>query len=356
MGAQLLRWVLLVTLAEAVGFTVPTAVGIVVTGASWGPVATLIALMLAGSVEGAVLGTAQADCLYRWGVLPVRRWWIVATGLGAAVAWSIGMSLFTLGGPSWTAAAVVVVGIGGLLLLTSLPLAQYVVLRDHVKRPVLWIPINMAAWLLGIAWTLAPSPWVDESTPTTALILIYGIAGLCMAATVAIVTGVGIVRLMVNSTADAPRAISTRSPFRWTIVAVESMLSLGGLAGSIQLLAGAATPPVSVLSPFGLSSWTLPAGWLFLSVALPSGLAAWLAWRRSLWAPPAVLLASALLATELLVQIPFLGFSVLQLIFGVVAVGMAVVGLLAGRAGWWPHRRPAAEAPAFEGRAARREA
>ena len=147
----------------------------------------------------------------------------------------------------------------------------------------------------------------------------------------------------------APRvtaaAIRTSYPFRRTIVVVESLVGLGGLAGSIQLLAGVATPPVSVLSPLGLSSWALPAGWLFLSVAVPSGLAAWLAWRRSVWAPPAVLLASALLATELLVQIPFLGFSVLQLIFGAVAIGMAVVGRLARRTGWWPRRRAAAGAP-----------
>jgi len=49
-----------------------------------------------------------------------------------------------------------------------------------------------------------------------------------------------------------------------------------------------------------------------------------------------VLLASALLAAELPVQIPFLGFSMLQLIFGAVAIGMAVVGLLARGTGWWP--------------------
>jgi len=73
---------------------------------------------------------------------------------------------------------------------------------------------------------------------------------------------------------------------------------------------------------------------LFLSVALPSGLAAWLAWQRSVWAPTAALVASALLAIELLVQIPFLGPSILQVIFGAVAVGMAVVSLLARRAGW----------------------
>ena len=149
----------------------------------------------------------------------------------------------------------------------------------------------------------------------------------------------------VNSAADRARAISATYPFRRTIVVMESLVGLGGLGGSVQLLAGVATPPASVLSSLGLSDWALPAGWLFLTVAVPSGLAAWLAWRRSVWAPPAVLLASALLATELLVQMPFLGFSVLQLIFGAVAISMAVVGLLARRTGWWPRRRAAAGSP-----------
>jgi hypothetical protein len=146
----------------------------------------------------------------------------------------------------------------------------------------------------------------------------------------------------VNNATNRSQAVSTNFPFRRTIVAVETLVGLAGLAGSIQLLAGVATPPASVLSSLGLSSWSLPAGWLFLSVAVPSGLAGWLAWRRSLWAPPVVLLASASLAIELLVQIPFLGFNILQLIFGVVAIGMAVVGLLARSAGWWPSRRPVA--------------
>jgi len=74
-------------------------------------------------------------------------------------------------------------------------------------------------------------------------------------------------------------------------------------------------------------------------------LAAWLAWRRSIWTAPAVLLASTLLAIELLVQLPFLGFSTLQLIFGAVAIGMAIVGLLARRAGWWPPGRRTIPAP-----------
>jgi hypothetical protein len=51
------------------------------------------------------------------------------------VAWSLGMLPSTLGGLQWSVGTAVMVGIGGLILLTYLPAAQYVVLRDHVKRP-----------------------------------------------------------------------------------------------------------------------------------------------------------------------------------------------------------------------------
>ena len=64
----------------------------------------------------------------------------------------------------------------------------------------------MAAWLVGIVWTLLPSPWVDQSTSTGALIFIYGIAGLCMAATVAVITGLGMIRLL--RPLDAARSAS----------------------------------------------------------------------------------------------------------------------------------------------------
>lgn len=171
---RLIRWVLLVTLGEAVGFSVAAAVGVAVTAASWGPLATVLTMVLAGSVEGALLGIAQADCLYRWSVLPIRRRWVVATSIGAAVAWSLGMLSGILGGLNWTAGTVVAAAIGALILLSSLPLAQYVVLRDHVRPSARWIPINMDAWFVGIVWTLLPSLWVDRSTSTGALLFIYG--------------------------------------------------------------------------------------------------------------------------------------------------------------------------------------
>jgi hypothetical protein len=67
----------------------------------------------------------------------------------------------------------------------------------------------MAAWLVGIGWTLLPSPWVDQSTSTGALIFIYGIAGLCMATTVAVITGLGMIRI--SRPFDAARSASLAS-------------------------------------------------------------------------------------------------------------------------------------------------
>jgi hypothetical protein len=88
-----------------------------------------------------------------------------------------------LAGLKWSAGTVIAAAVGALILLSSLPLALYVVLRDHVRPSARWIPITMAAWLVGIVWTLLPGPWVDQSTSTGALRFIYGIAGLCMAST-----------------------------------------------------------------------------------------------------------------------------------------------------------------------------
>ena len=145
-------------------------------------------------------------------------------------------------------------------------------------------------------------------------------------------------------TATRPTTIGRRTPFRRTFVLVESLVALGGLMGTAQLLTGTFTPPVSVLEPLRLSSWVLPGLWLFGTVAVPSVTAAVMAWRRSPLAPPVVLLASGTLALELLVQIPFLGPSLLQAVFGTIAVAMALLADRARRSGWWPwpahSRRP----------------
>ena len=52
-----------------------------------------------------------------------------------------------------------------------------------------------------------------------------------------------------------------------------------GLGGGLMLMSGQGTPPLEALEPLGLSSWVLPGLWLTASVAVPSGTAAYLAWR-----------------------------------------------------------------------------
>jgi len=112
------------------------------------------------------------------------------------------------------------------------------------------------------------------------------------------------------------------------------VIALAGLAGAVQLASGTLTPPVSDIESLGLTSWVLPGVWLFASVSVPSGAAAWLAWRRSPIAPTAVLIASGLLGVELLVQIPFVGPSALQAVMGSAAVGLGGLAIYAGRHGW----------------------
>ncbi len=113
--------------------------------------------------------------------------------------------------------------------------------------------------------------------------------------------------------------------YRLVFVVVETVIAFGALAGTVQLIAEKGTPPVSDLDALGLSSWTLPGIWLFVSVAVPSTAAAWLAWRRSAYTPVAVLIASGALIVELAVQIPFIGLSPFQFVFGTAAVTMAVL-------------------------------
>ena len=124
-------------------------------------------------------------------------------------------------------------------------------------------------------------------------------------------------------------------PFRRTFLAVETVLAVSGLAGAWQLWDGTYAPPISNLDPLGLDSWRLPAVWLFASVAVPSTVAAVSALRRRPHTPAVVIGASGLLLVEVTVQIPFVGPSVLQAVFGGVALTMGALAVAAHRSGLW---------------------
>ena len=92
---------------------------------------------------------------------------------------------------------------------------------------------------------------------------------------------------------------------------------------------------MSDLEPLGLESWKLPAVWLLCSVGIPSTVALVSAVRRHPRTPEVVLAASGLLLVEVAVQIPFVGPSTLQAVFGGVALGLGGLGLAARRRGSW---------------------
>jgi hypothetical protein len=292
-------------------------------------------MVLAGSAEGAVLGWSQARVLKRRldGFDTTR--WTGATALAAAGAWLLGMLAGTFHDQwsTWpTLVTVLVAVLVGTLLLISIGLAQWTELRRHLPRASRWVVITAVSWGAGLVVFMAVATPLWQPGQSTVTVIAIGIGGgALMAVTMAGLTGWGLRHLM---TQGHP----VRRPWRRTFVAGEGLVALAGAAGSAQLLAGIATPPDSALDPFerfGVTGWGLPAVWLFLTVAAPSGLAAWSAWRRSSRTPALVLAASGLLAVELLVQIPFLGLDVLQAVFGAVAVGLGVLGWDAAVGGGW---------------------
>lgn len=191
-----LSWFASVTLGECLGFTVPAAVG--AATADVGVLAVPL-LVLAGAVEGATLGWFQARVLRRVVPgLPTARW-VLATAVAAALAWAIGLTPSTLPASvdTWPPALLIPLAVaGGLVLLLSIGTAQWLVLRPHVPRAARWIEATAAAWVLALVlFTAVTTPLWQPGQPVAVTMLIGALGGLVMAATVAAVTSLSIVRL-----------------------------------------------------------------------------------------------------------------------------------------------------------------
>jgi hypothetical protein len=196
------RWIVSVTLAEAAGFAVPAMVGGILSLLAAPSGVVYPAMLVAGACEGVLLGLGQS---IGFGPAIPRAPWILATALGAAAAWSIGMLPSSLGGIDFASPWVIVLTVMlGSALLVSIPTLQWVVLRRKGVRSAFWIPVNAGAWAAGVLWTFAPSPFIDEATPAPALFGIYLLAGVLMAATVAVLTGSAAKRIALAAAAGGP--------------------------------------------------------------------------------------------------------------------------------------------------------
>jgi hypothetical protein len=178
-------WLPVVAAAELAGFAVPAVVGATTTAAP--SIIAVTALILAGVVEGGLLGWGQASVLRRvLSNFPTRRW-VGYTASAAGLAYLLGMLPSVVGGSWWVVAVVAVP------LLLSIGTAQWLVLRGRVPWALSWIGVTAAAWVAGLAVFLAfatPLWWSGQALALTVLVGLAG--GALMATTVAAVTGLAL--------------------------------------------------------------------------------------------------------------------------------------------------------------------
>ncbi len=162
-----LRWVGANSLAELLGLGATFALDILIlarVAVASSALASFVGIVLmaaTGAVEGTVVGVFQWRVLRRPFPSITRRAWVVATVVGAVIAWFLGSlpsTLIDMGGQQTGAAAqepaAIVVSLlaagMGLFLGAVLAIPQWLVLRRAVKGAWLWIPANCLAWALGM--------------------------------------------------------------------------------------------------------------------------------------------------------------------------------------------------------------
>jgi hypothetical protein len=124
--------------------------------------------------------------------------WVRATAAGAGVAWSIGMLPSTFSQQLlqlWPPVLVAIGILAGVLLLATIGVAQWLVLRRHIARSGGWVLANALAGIAGLAVVFAAIAVAPPDAPV--LTAVFGVAGgLGMGFTVALVTGLFLVRLL----------------------------------------------------------------------------------------------------------------------------------------------------------------
>ncbi len=182
-------WTTAFVLGELVGFIPPAVVGAVL-GAVRAPDPVLVAgLTVAGSLEGAALGWAQSRVLRRYAPSVDRRQWTIGTAAAAAFAWLVGMGGGSLMGSGASPVLLVLLVPAWCSALLAMGFAQWRVLREVVPHSGRWIPVNAAAWLLGVMIPVVAISLVPNDSPVSVFIAVAVAAAVVMGMTVGAITG-----------------------------------------------------------------------------------------------------------------------------------------------------------------------
>jgi hypothetical protein len=166
-------------------------------------VSTVALLHVVGALQGAALGVAQWLVLRRY--VKHVGWWIGATALGAIAAWLIGLQvsviliLIFFNGSMFiktSAALLTAVFLLGAWVGTVLGVAQWLVLRTHVRNGALWIVVNALAWGIGLLVALMGATLVKPGGFTLDTALVGIATGATTGVVVGATTGAVLVRLL----------------------------------------------------------------------------------------------------------------------------------------------------------------
>lgn len=193
-------WLLWVSLGEVVGFLAPAVAQLGLTGSPVGPAP----LIVAGAVEGTVLGWTQATVLRV--PLPAlsRSRWVAATAIGAAAAWFLGLLPAEWADiwQRWPAMTQLVAGVLlALVLLGAIGFAQWFELRRRLAGAHWWVVGSALAWCAGLVVFFAvATPLWQPGQPWPLVLLVGLFAALLMAVSMALVSGLVLQRLLRRAT------------------------------------------------------------------------------------------------------------------------------------------------------------
>jgi uncharacterized integral membrane protein len=195
--------------AGVIAFSVNTAIGEPQTLPA--KLMVLSCMMLAGAIEGSLLGVLQWRALKdKFPQIPLRDWWFY-TVLVAVLGWFLGMmpSLFFVPAqnPASNAAPsgidfenpLIILGLStamGLVLGAIFGLFQWFALRKQVQKAHRWILANALGWGLGLAWIYLLASLPDEQSSLAFNVSMGILGGLLAGLSVGAVTGIFLLNLV----------------------------------------------------------------------------------------------------------------------------------------------------------------
>lgn len=158
--------------------------------------------------EGILVGSAQARVLRARDPGFLSGHWILATAIGAGVAWLLGMipsTAMALAGPSvagtppaWLDGLLqyLLAAAMGLVLGPILSIPQMFVLRRYAPRARRWVLANALAWAVGMPVVFLGAGAVPHETSAVAAMVIVGLTCLAAGIVVGAVHGLFLIRML----------------------------------------------------------------------------------------------------------------------------------------------------------------